>query len=1074
MAKLSLGNITSGHGSAARLNANFDDIEAEFQDKVLYRNNPSGEANAMHNDIDMNGYRILNVGNLSTMGTVTPFVSLANFDAPNDGSTDASAEFLDALEYLRDQGGGALYIPEGEYLLSSQVILDLSDTASNIPIVLFGDSNQTARVLVGNSTGGIKINSYGKKNPCHLYSFAIEPYQDAAGTGFEYYRPARGAGEARYMFVAEDMSFTPKDFISSSYAFSVGLKVTGVYRPQIRECNISAGQLTPTKADKLLDISECWDPLVQGTRINASPKDSTKRRIALAQRNNGSTLVTITTTVTHSYTLSTSINVRVRTDNLFDGRFVISSIPTPLSFTYNTSATLSGSASISGANVGFTSRGEEFWTGGAEYGIYYECSSSKPEGGRIRQCNIVGPDTGLYINKVGTRQPQMVIEDNHINSQFIGMNLQGVKFGIVHNNLMYCTLLNEEDETDDEVSAGEALPTDTGVYTDILIKNADGIEILNNGFRGSANSIRRHVELTVTSSITGAAIMNVNIRNSRLHANTSVAPYSVGRLVRNVVIQTPTFVPTQDTASYPSNLVSVDDSASNVIAVSDTSEYGFNVKAFGAKGNGSAADVTAINTAIIAAGTLGGSVFFPPGTYMVSGYNGAVGAITLVSNVSLEGAGRGASILKKELSATAHVVLIDSGISNVTISSLTIHGNKTTGGSGHGLRLGGAENVTIDDVEIKYANGYGIGIQAGTNKNVNISNVHIHHTDKDGVDIKNIEDANDSIKFNNVLVEYWNEETSDTAKAAIDIRGPATLNNIFIRNPAATYATGVRFRNGELGSDNGLGGHGGSLANFNIDLTSATAGIAVAINARNVAVSNGYTTGGTKGIKVIQGNAKISGVTVENARTAGFSLDSELDESATGTADNSTFINCFARSGSGKGFETGIARNIRFIGCEANNNAEHGFYITSNNAQMIGCVSIDNSVGFRTTTSASGTQIIGGFVSGNGGGNVVNNGAGTRISNLGGYVTENWVQTGNLALDSTGERTTTLAHALSTTPDITKCSVSLVKQTNVSDCVIAFCRIESVDATNIIVNAKVTTASGTGGSTFRINAHVVA
>jgi len=135
---------------------------------------------------------------------------------------------------------------------------------------------------------------------------------------------------------------------------------------------------------------------------------------------------------------------------------------------------------------------------------------------------------------------------------------------------------------------------------------------------------------------------------------------------------------------------------------------------------------------------------------------------------------------------------------------------------------------TIDDVEINNTNGYGIGIQEGTNKNVRINNVHILHTDKDGIDVKNVNDDNDSILISNVNVEYWNEDVSDTAKAAIDIRGPAVISNAFINHPGATNATGIRFRNGELGSDNGLGGHGSSVSNFHIDMSSATGGVGVA------------------------------------------------------------------------------------------------------------------------------------------------------------------------------------------------------------------------------------------------------
>jgi len=46
----------------------FDAIEAELNNKVLYRDNPSGEPNQMENDIDMNGNKIINVESIEVNG----------------------------------------------------------------------------------------------------------------------------------------------------------------------------------------------------------------------------------------------------------------------------------------------------------------------------------------------------------------------------------------------------------------------------------------------------------------------------------------------------------------------------------------------------------------------------------------------------------------------------------------------------------------------------------------------------------------------------------------------------------------------------------------------------------------------------------------------------------------------------------------------------------------------------------------------------------------------------------------------------------------------------------------------
>lgn len=61
MAKVNLPNASSGYLSRVALNSAFDTIEEEFNDKVLYRDNPTGEPNHMENDLDMNGHSINNL-----------------------------------------------------------------------------------------------------------------------------------------------------------------------------------------------------------------------------------------------------------------------------------------------------------------------------------------------------------------------------------------------------------------------------------------------------------------------------------------------------------------------------------------------------------------------------------------------------------------------------------------------------------------------------------------------------------------------------------------------------------------------------------------------------------------------------------------------------------------------------------------------------------------------------------------------------------------------------------------------------------------------------------------------------
>lgn len=71
MAKIDLPTISSGYASNTTFNTTFTAIENEFQQKVLYRDNPTGEPNSMQNDLDMNSNDINNVKDITMTGDFT-------------------------------------------------------------------------------------------------------------------------------------------------------------------------------------------------------------------------------------------------------------------------------------------------------------------------------------------------------------------------------------------------------------------------------------------------------------------------------------------------------------------------------------------------------------------------------------------------------------------------------------------------------------------------------------------------------------------------------------------------------------------------------------------------------------------------------------------------------------------------------------------------------------------------------------------------------------------------------------------------------------------------------------------
>lgn len=70
MAKIVLNDVTNLNALAV-INNNFDKLEQELQNKVMYRDNPTGEPNTLESDVDANGNSLYNVQDLTIAGSFT-------------------------------------------------------------------------------------------------------------------------------------------------------------------------------------------------------------------------------------------------------------------------------------------------------------------------------------------------------------------------------------------------------------------------------------------------------------------------------------------------------------------------------------------------------------------------------------------------------------------------------------------------------------------------------------------------------------------------------------------------------------------------------------------------------------------------------------------------------------------------------------------------------------------------------------------------------------------------------------------------------------------------------------------
>lgn len=122
----------------------------------------------------------------------------------------------------------------------------------------------------------------------------------------------------------------------------------------------------------------------------------------------------------------------------------------------------------------------------------------------------------------------------------------------------------------------------------------------------------------------------------------------------------------------------------NANTLLDKGSHVFNVKAYGALGDNSTNDTTAIQAAITAAQTAGGTVYLPQGIYRISA------ALTVTaSNVVIKGAGFGATtIYLNNTSNTNMITVSGTGTVNVAIQDITLNGNKANNlVSGHGISI---------------------------------------------------------------------------------------------------------------------------------------------------------------------------------------------------------------------------------------------------------------------------------------------------------------------------------------------------------------------------------------------------
>lgn len=198
--------------------------------------------------------------------------------------------------------------------------------------------------------------------------------------------------------------------------------------------------------------------------------------------------------------------------------------------------------------------------------------------------------------------------------------------------------------------------------------------VTTNGFGGSVATSTTTPAITITTTVTG--ILKGN--------GTAISAATAGT----------------DFVSPTSNQTFSGTSTFNAGTFLDKGSLVYNVKAYGALGNGTTDDTTACQNAINAAAVTGGIVWFPAGTYKITTalklYSGTTPNIVAFSNITIMGAGSSGTLGTVIEQATTGLDVIkglndtanSAQLQNVTIQDMNLSwGTVTLTNSGNGLYL---------------------------------------------------------------------------------------------------------------------------------------------------------------------------------------------------------------------------------------------------------------------------------------------------------------------------------------------------------------------------------------------------
>ncbi|MCD4739607.1 right-handed parallel beta-helix repeat-containing protein [archaeon] len=330
----------------------------------------------------------------------------------------------------------------------------------------------------------------------------------------------------------------------------------------------------------------------------------------------------------------------------------------------------------------------------------------------------------------------------------------------------------------------------------------------------------------------------------------------------------------------------------------------------------------------------GGTVWLPPGTYVLTAYK-----TYLKSNIRLVGSGVGITVIKLG-DGTAGYPLWAEFIENFTVSDLTVDGNRHNGCDGNGMVIRDCSNFIIENVHMTRAAASGLSVQRS--QNGFISNYKADDTERwHGLTVG----TSDGITVSDCIM--WN-----TNGYGIDFSGvhDCTVNNILVYDSKmgikvdddedARYTENSVFNNINLinldSAGDGLKIQMNKNTNYNnIFVSGGWNGIKIWETCTDVSLSNFYVEGTIGQGLVLSGkNLNVNNGIVENTVAYGLCINS---------AENVTVSNVQIHSPNNDNPIIN-SNNVVISDCSITNGAIHGLSIKSSSDVIIsGCRIQDNT-----------------------------------------------------------------------------------------------------------------------------------